>query len=660
MDAIGTQGQTHRVAAALWSAAAFVVGFAPWIVYWVLVGNAPFLTAVLAGLGLAVAINLITLTRRQPLMVLDAGTALVFGVFVIMALTLPDDFLERWLQPLGNASLLAIVFVSIIIDKPFTLQYARKSTPPEQWDEPGFVYVCQLLAWVWAGTLAFMTIVSLIPPIVDGDATVRDADDTLSVICYWVLPFMALGLAMIFTSKYADWFIEASGGEDADQDPSTIEPPATLAVPVDDEGAPLVHLDPADVLADEVAGVRVTGAEPGAIVTVTAETIDAFGHRWRSTTTADADATGTLDVADPDALIWSMAFDSPDATPDLFIPPSEPAMTLVVAEAAGKRSHATLVRHAVAPDVDVQEVQTSSVIGRLFLPSSATPAPGVVLFPGSEGGLDSQTSNAALLASHGCVALVAATFAGDGPPLDGVPARLERVPLERFTDAVRWLAGHDHVDPTRVSAMAVSRGSEGLLAAASRVPDLPVRSIVAVSPSSATWVGLGEQGSLQGIPAWTFGGDDLPAVQTDDRAVLSDIARQAVHRRGRRARFGPALLHLSRGYASKLDDPEVTGAAAIESDRIAVPLLLVAGGADGVWPSSEMARRLLERRRKAGVPAAASDQLLIYPGAGHLIRLGCWPTTVTHAGSIDLGGTPEGLASAQSDLTPRVIAFVTA
>jgi hypothetical protein len=31
--------------------------------------------------------------------------------------------------------------------------------------------------------MAFMTIVSLIPPIVDGDATVGDADDTLSVSC---------------------------------------------------------------------------------------------------------------------------------------------------------------------------------------------------------------------------------------------------------------------------------------------------------------------------------------------------------------------------------------------------------------------------------------------------------------------------------------------
>ena len=646
-------------AAAIGSVVAFVVGFVPWIVYWVLVGNAPFLTAVLVGLGLAVAINGITLVRHQPLMVLEAGTAVVFAIFVIMALTLSDDFLERWLQPLGNAGLFAIVLVSILIGKPFTLQYARRSTPPELWDEPGFVYVCQLLAWLWAAAMAFMTIVSLIPPIVDGDATVRDADDTLSVVCYWVLPFIALGLAMVFTAKYPDWFVEASGGGD-DETPRSLEPPETIAIPVDDRGAPTVEIRPADVLADETATVAVTGAPPNATVDISAETIDAFGHRWRSTATADADPSGVLRLADPDALVWSMEFDSPGATPDLFIPPFGPAVTIVLAEAAGKRAHGTFVRRACAPDVEVQEIRAPGVIGRLFLPSAIAAMPGVVLFPGSEGGLDSQTANAEMLASRGCAALVAATFAGDGPPLDGLPSQLERVPLERFADAIRWLAGHERVDAARVSAMAISRGSEGLLAAASRVADLPLRSIVAVSPSSATWVGLGEHGSLVGIPAWTLGGADLPAVQTDDQAVLSDIARQALRRRGRPARFGPALLHLSRAYAPKLDDPDVTGTAAIESERIGVPLLLVAGESDALWPSAEMARRLLDRRRQTASAAASHDQLLTYPDAGHLIRLGCWPTTVTHVGSIDLGGTAAGLAAAQADVTPRIVAFVTA
>jgi pimeloyl-ACP methyl ester carboxylesterase len=253
---------------------------------------------------------------------------------------------------------------------------------------------------------------------------------------------------------------------------------------------------------------------------------------------------------------------------------------------------------------------------------------------------------------------VAGTFSGDGPLLEGLPQRLERVPLERFANAIHWLADHDQVDSTRVFAMAISRGAEGLLATASRLDDLPVRSIVAISPSSTTWVGLGENGSLAGIPAWTLNGVDLPAAQTDDPAVLADIARQAIRRRGRRDRFGPAVLNLSRGYAPKLDDPEVTGAAAIESERIGVPLLLVAGKADSVWPSEKMAERVLDRRRKARVPAAAHDQLLAYPDAGHFIRLGCWPTTATHAGSIALGGTPAGLAAAQADLTPRIIALV--
>lgn len=480
-----TQSAEQRVPAALLSAVAFIIGFVPWIIYWILVGNAPFLTAVLAGLGFAVAINVSTLVRRQPLMVLEAGTAVVFAVFVIMALTLPEDFLERWLQPLGNAGLFAIVLISILIGKPFTLQYARKSTPLEQWDDPGFVYVCRLLAWLWAGTMGFMTIVSAIPPIVDGDATVRDADDTLSVVCYWVLPFIALGVAMLVTSKYPDWFVEASGGEAA---PEVAGSPDTLDIPVDDASGPTVHLNPAAVLADETAAVRITGVAPAATVSLSAETIDAFGHRWRSTTTATADAKGMLEVADPDALIWSMNFASPEATPDIFIPPAEPAMMLVLAEAAGKRSHATLVRSASTPDIDVQEVRALGVVGRLFLPPGTASVPGVVLFPGSEGGLDSQTSNAELLASHGCVSLVAATFAGDGPPVAGLPPRLERVPLERFADAIRWLASHDRVDASHVSAMAISRGSEGLLATASRTDDLPLRSIVAVSPSSATWV----------------------------------------------------------------------------------------------------------------------------------------------------------------------------
>jgi hypothetical protein len=49
-----------------------------------------------------------------------------------------------------------------------------------------------------------MTVSSLIPPIVDGDATFSDQDDTLAILFYWVIPFIALALGVLFTKWYPE------------------------------------------------------------------------------------------------------------------------------------------------------------------------------------------------------------------------------------------------------------------------------------------------------------------------------------------------------------------------------------------------------------------------------------------------------------------------
>ena len=223
-------GDRGEFAGALGTAAAFVVGFVPWIVYWILIGNTPFLTAVLVALALSLVVNLYAVVRRRPLMVLEVGTVAVFAVFVVLGLVLSDDTIERWIQPLGNLGLFLIVLISVLIGKPFTLQYAKQSTPPAQWNEPGFLYVCQFLAWVWVVAMGFMTVVAAIPPILDGDATVMDADDTLSIVCYWVLPYVALGVALLFTMKFPDWFVEAAGGDEPGPAAATTVAPAPAPV----------------------------------------------------------------------------------------------------------------------------------------------------------------------------------------------------------------------------------------------------------------------------------------------------------------------------------------------------------------------------------------------------------------------------------------------
>ena len=49
-----------------------------------------------------------------------------------------------------------------------------------------------------------MTLSSLIPPIVDGNTTIHRQGDEVAVVFYWVIPFIALALALLFTKWYPD------------------------------------------------------------------------------------------------------------------------------------------------------------------------------------------------------------------------------------------------------------------------------------------------------------------------------------------------------------------------------------------------------------------------------------------------------------------------
>jgi hypothetical protein len=64
-----------------------VLGFVPWIVSWVLVGNAPFRVAVLAALGVAVLATAAAGVRGNRPPAFDLGNA---AVFVVLAVAAPD------------------------------------------------------------------------------------------------------------------------------------------------------------------------------------------------------------------------------------------------------------------------------------------------------------------------------------------------------------------------------------------------------------------------------------------------------------------------------------------------------------------------------------------------------------------------------------------
>ena len=78
-------------------------GFAPWIVYWVLVGNVPFTTAVVVSLAIAVAAFVIGRATGKPGHTLEIGSFATFLVLTVLTITLCESFIQRWILPLSNA-----------------------------------------------------------------------------------------------------------------------------------------------------------------------------------------------------------------------------------------------------------------------------------------------------------------------------------------------------------------------------------------------------------------------------------------------------------------------------------------------------------------------------------------------------------------------------
>jgi hypothetical protein len=179
-------------------------GFAPWIVYWVLVGNVPFSTAVLVALAIAVASFVIGRVKRTPGRTLEIGAIGTFLVLTVLTFTVSQSFMERWMQPLSNAGIFLVALTGVLIGKPFVREFAEVGQPPEVVGSALFRRITTLLTWIWVAAFAGMTVSSSIPPIVYGNATILDTKTPLSFVCYWVIPFSLLGLAALVSKILPD------------------------------------------------------------------------------------------------------------------------------------------------------------------------------------------------------------------------------------------------------------------------------------------------------------------------------------------------------------------------------------------------------------------------------------------------------------------------
>jgi hypothetical protein len=175
-------------------------GIAPWVLMAVVSGPGRFEEAASAALGLALLTLWVGSRRGVPVHLLEVFTVVYFGVLAILGLLASEgtiEWLELWAGELSNIALAAFAIVTLLIRRPFTLAYAKDTTPREHWDSPLFLRINYVISAVWAGAFLVSAVVGAY-----GDAVLRDNDNFWTA---WIVPLAAVIFAGAFTEFYPDY-----------------------------------------------------------------------------------------------------------------------------------------------------------------------------------------------------------------------------------------------------------------------------------------------------------------------------------------------------------------------------------------------------------------------------------------------------------------------
>jgi hypothetical protein len=175
----------------------FIVGFLPWLIFWVVASPNSWEWAALAAF-IASLVLAVPEAKTKGLKMIDYANIGVFAVFTLCAIFLDRtdlDWLEDYSMTISTFALAAIVLGSLAFD-PFTAQYARDDVPEELWHTPTFVHINRTLTLLWGAVFIVFALCSLV-----GERS--DSTDT-NAIFQWVIPIAVLVVAIKFTKAYPD------------------------------------------------------------------------------------------------------------------------------------------------------------------------------------------------------------------------------------------------------------------------------------------------------------------------------------------------------------------------------------------------------------------------------------------------------------------------
>jgi len=167
--------------------------FSPWLAFLLGTRVTSLYGAVAAGAAAAAIVAARAVARRRVHLLDIAGLCYFLALGAVLVAVHPShlEFWSRYAQAGSHVALTLIVFGSILIGRPFTESYARRTAPAAVWHTRQFHAINQRISAVWG--LAFLA--GTISLLIAGSGSDRQ------VLLRVIVPFGALYLAYRYTQK---------------------------------------------------------------------------------------------------------------------------------------------------------------------------------------------------------------------------------------------------------------------------------------------------------------------------------------------------------------------------------------------------------------------------------------------------------------------------
>ncbi|WP_065754826.1 hypothetical protein [Bradyrhizobium paxllaeri] len=161
--------------------------------------------------AICLAVVGIDVYRGRSIKMLGAGSVVVFATLGSYVALIDPNLSHSCVRLTVDVGVLAISLVSLIIRKPFILQYALEEVDAETVKQPGFLKAVYLITWVWNAAFVLMMAGNALAIYVPG----------LPLWSSLVVAFAARNSAAFFTTWYPQYRKAKYGAPPANALPGT-------------------------------------------------------------------------------------------------------------------------------------------------------------------------------------------------------------------------------------------------------------------------------------------------------------------------------------------------------------------------------------------------------------------------------------------------------